>query len=191
MVSYAQPVAPTLPAPVGFDAEIQRLQLLLAAGLPWLAVSYGKAYRASRRAPGSGKALAYPEVYAGAGEYRDVLPNDNVAAQSFFYPVGPLSNPEREPQPGVQPLMQPCDLIFWVNLQRVDPTKTWRYEAELLVDVLRVLNDDGQARVVRVFTAAEEVFRGFAAELIPEAVLRQPYAGFRVALELNVLNVLC
>jgi hypothetical protein len=57
------------------------LQVQLAARLPWLQVSYGKAYWGSRRE--GGKAVYYPE-YAGSGEYRDVLPNDNVTSQSFF-----------------------------------------------------------------------------------------------------------
>ncbi len=35
------------------------------------------------------------------------------------------------------------------------------------------------------------MFRGFALELVSEQVLRQPCAGFRVQLELQVLNVLC
>ncbi|TPG66069.1 hypothetical protein [Hymenobacter nivis] len=190
MVSYAQPEAPTLPAPVGLDAEIQRLQLLLAAELSWLQVSYGKAYRGSRKAPG-GKVQYFPEVYAGKREYRDVLPNDNVAAQSFFYPTGPQANPNREPLPGTLSLQQPVDLIVWGNLEAIDPTKTWRYEAELVVDVVRVLNEDGRARIVRVVTQAEEVFRGFSPELLPAHQLRQPWAGFRVQMELNVGNVLC
>lgn len=190
MVSYTDPFAPTIDRPVGLDAEIQRLQLLLLAGLSWLQLSYGKAYRGSRKV--SGKVQYYPEVYAGQGEYRDVLPNDNVQAQSFFYPTGPALNPEREPQPGTLGFTQAVDLIFWLNLQRIDPTKKHRFESELLVDVARVLNEDGQARILRVFTAAEDVFKGFSLELVKqESALRQPYAGFRLSLEVQALNVLC
>ncbi|MGI4871388.1 MAG: hypothetical protein ACRYFX_09435 [Janthinobacterium lividum] len=191
MVSHTQPQAPTLPAPTGLDAEIQRLQLLLAAGLPWLQVSYGKAYRGSRKHPSTGKLLFYPEVYDGAREYRDVLPNDNVVAQSFFYPTSPAVNPEHEPLLGTLGFTQAVDLIVWANLERVDDTKTYRFENELVVDVLRVLNHDGGARVLRVFTTNEEVFRGFSVELVPEQALRQPFCGFRVQLELSVSNVLC
>jgi hypothetical protein len=155
-----------------------------------LQLSYGKAYRGSRKV--SGKAQYYPEVYAGKGEYRDVLPNDNVQAQSFFYPTGPALNPEREPLPGTLGFTQAVDLIFWVNLQRIDPTKQHRFEGELLVDVARILNEDGQARILRVFTAAEDVFKGFSLEAIKqESALRQPYAGFRLSLEVQALNVLC
>jgi hypothetical protein len=192
-VSYVNPKAPTLPHATGLDAEIQRLQLLLADEVLWLAVSYGKAYRATRRAGGAatGKLLPYPEVYDGQREYRDVLPNDNVQAQSFFFPTGPASNLVREPTPHSLGLAQPVDLIAWANLEKVDPTKNYRYEAELLADVLRVLVADGQALVTRVFTTPEDVFRGFAAELVPEKVLRAPYAGFRISLELTAQNVLC
>lgn len=193
MVSYVNPKAPTLPHATGFDEEIQRLQLLLAAALPWLAVSYGKAYRASRREGGApkGKLLYYPQVYDGQREYRDVLPNDNVQAQSFFFPTGPAVNPEREPLPGTLGFTMAVDLIVWANLALVDSTKDYRYEAELLQDVVRVLNQDGQSLITRVFTAPEEVFRGFSVEVVPEKVLKAPYAGFRISLELNVPNVLC
>jgi hypothetical protein len=192
MVSHTAPVAPTLEDPVGLDAEIQRLQLLLRDELTWLQVSYGKAYRASRKDPANPKKfLYYPEVYVGKREYRDVLPNDNVTSQSFFFPAGPAVNPGREPLPGTLGLTQACDLIFWANLERIDNEAPHRFEHELLLDVLRVLNNDGQARVLRAFTTNEEIFRGFSIELVPETVLRQPYAGFRIQLELSVLNVLC
>lgn len=192
-VSHVNPQAPTLPNAVGFDAEIQRLQLLLASRLPWLAVSYGKAYRASRREGGTpkGKLLYYPQVFDGGRDYRDVLPNDNVQAQSFFYPTGPAINLERAPVPGTLGFTLAVDLIVWANLERVDSTKPYRYEAELLQDMLKVLNADGAALVGRVFTAYEDVFRGFSVETVPEKVLKAPYAGFRISLELNLLNLLC
>jgi hypothetical protein len=192
-VSYTNPKAPTLPVATGFDAEIQRLQLLLASKLPWLQVSYGKAYRGSRREAGApkGKLLYYPQVYDGGREYRDVLPNDEVQAQSFFYPTGPAVNLTREPLPQTLGFTLPVDVIFWANLEKVDATKEYRYEAELLQDVLRVLNADGAALVGRVFTAYEDVFRGFSLEAIPEKQLKAPYAGFRISLELSLLNVLC
>ncbi|QNH60748.1 hypothetical protein [Hymenobacter sediminicola] len=189
MVYYQTPTAPTLPNPVGLDSEIQKLQLLLAERLGWLQVSYGKAYRHSEKR--NGKTLTLPKVYAGESEYRDVLPNDNVAAQSFFLPRDPASVSEaQEPMMGTLPLVQTVDYIVWGNLTRIDETKAYRFEAELQRDVLRVLNGAG-VLVQRVFTTPEEVFRGFSVELIPEHVLRHPYAGFRIQLELSTANVLC
>jgi hypothetical protein len=134
MVSYTDPFAPTIENPVGLDREIQRLQLLLLAQVPWLQLSYGKAYRGSRKQAGSGKLLYYPEVYAGGREYRDVLPNDNVQAQSFFYPTGPVVNAAREPIANTLGLTQAVDLICWANLERVHKGATHRIEHELLLD---------------------------------------------------------
>jgi|SRR6476661_1702557 len=187
-VSYTAPFAPTLPAPVGFDAEIQRLQLALAAELSWLAVSYGRATRGGKKQ--GNKLITFPEVYHGNGEYRDVLPNDNVAAQSFFYPRDPATNLADEPGPSVG-LRMDCDLIFWCNLKKIDPTKPYRFEAELLQDVLRVLNQEGGVLIKRVFTSAEEVYRGFSVDTVDEQFLRHPFCGFRIQLELHVLNMLC
>jgi hypothetical protein len=189
MVSYTQPTAPLLEEPVGLDAEIQRLQLLLLAELYWLQLSYGKAYRGSRK--NGNKTVYFPEVYHGVREYRDVLPNDNVQAQSFFYPTGPAVNANREPVPGTLGFKQSVDLIVWANLLKVDPSKNYRFEHELLLDVMRVLNEDGQARILRIFHANEDIFRGFSLELVPEKALRQPYCGFRIQLELERTNVLC
>jgi hypothetical protein len=191
MVSYTDPKPLIVERPVGLDYEIQRLQILLAQQLDWLTVSYGKAYRGSRKNASTGKTVYYPEVYAGGKEYRDVLPNDNVVAQSFFYPSGPYVNPQREPVPQTLGFTQACDLIVWANLEKVDPSKNYRFEHELLLDVVRVLNEDGQVRILRAFTANEDVFRGFGLDSVPEHTLRQPYCGFRVQLELNVPNVLC
>lgn len=190
MVSHTAPQAPIIASPVGLDAEIQRLQLLLLAELYWLQVSYGRAYRGSRLGPNK-KTVYFPEVYDGSREYRDVLPNDNVQAQSFFYPAGPAVNPDREPIPGTLTLTQACDLIVWANLEQVDKTKTYRFDHELLRDVLRVLNADGQVRVLRAFTANEDIFRGFGLDAVPEQALRQPFCGFRIQLELHATNILC
>ncbi|GAA3940409.1 hypothetical protein [Hymenobacter algoricola] len=188
MVSYLNPQAPTLPNPIGLDKEIQRVQLLLAAKLPWLQVSYGRAYRSGRK--DGTKTIYYPEVYDGEREYRDVLPNDNVSAQSFFYPRDPASNPDSAPTPLGLALNQPVDLIFWVNLRALDPAKDYRFEAELLRDVLRVLSNNSIA-VQRVYTTAEEVFKGFSMDVVAEQVFRMPYAGFRIQCELSLQNVLC
>ena len=57
--------------------------------------------------------------------------------------------------------------------------------------IVRILNEDGRARIVRIVTQAEEVFQGFSLELVPAHVLRQPYAGLRVQLELHMRNVFC
>lgn len=187
MVSYTTPIAPVLPHAAGLDAVIQRLQLLLAERLPWLSVSYGKAYRGSRRE--GTKTIYFPEVYDGGREYRDVLPNDNVQAQSFFYPRDPATTGASEPG-GPLSLNQTVDYVFWGNLERIEPGKDYRYEAELLAEVLAVLNEGG-ALVQRVYTSPEEVFRGFSVDTVVEQVLRQPFCGFRVTLELFVANVLC
>lgn len=188
MVSYSTPQAPALPNPIGLDAEIQRLQLRLKERLTWLQVSYGKAYRHSEKR--GGRQVYLPKVYDGGGEYRDVLPNDNVAAQSFFLPKDPATNPEREPMIGTVPLAQSVDFIFWGNLQRIDPTKSYRYDPELLRDVVKVLNEAG-VLVQRIYGAPEEVFRGFTVELIKDSVLQHPYAGFRIQLEVSTANLLC
>lgn len=70
-------------------------------------------------------------------------------------------------------------------------TKTYRFDHELLRDVLRVLNADGQVWVLRAFTANEYVFKGFGLDAVLEQALRQPFCGFRISLELSVTNVLC
>lgn len=189
MISYTAPQPLLIDNPVGLDHEIQRLQLLLQEQLPWLAVSYGKAYRGSRKV--NNKTVYFPEVYAGQKEYRDVLPNDNVVSQSFFFPAGPAVNTAREPLPGTLGFTQACDLILWANLEKVGASKNYRFEHELLLDVVRVLNEDGQVRILRVFTANEDIFRGFGLDSVSESALRQPNCGFRVQLELNVPNVLC
>ncbi|RSK29850.1 hypothetical protein [Hymenobacter metallilatus] len=188
MVSYSTPTAPTLPNPVGLDAEIQRLQLLLAQRLTWLQVSYGKAFRHSEKR--DGKTVYLPKVYAGAGEYRDVLPNDNVQAQGFFLPRDPAVTDLREPTPGTLPLTQGIEWIFWGNLQRIFSPEEHQYDGIILQEVLRVFTGAGTL-VQRVYTSFDEVFRGFTTDLVAAPVLQHPYAGFRIQLELHTPNVLC
>ncbi|MCC3156435.1 hypothetical protein LJ737_04255 [Hymenobacter sp. 15J16-1T3B] len=189
MVSYSAPTAPTLPNPVGLDAKIQQVQLALAAGLPWLAVSYGKAYRGSRSV--NSKTVYFPEVYHAAGEYRDVLPNDNVQAQSFLYPKDPASNLADEPSPVSMRFTVSVDIVFWYNLERIDPAKTYRFDQELKREVLQVLSRLGGLLVRKTYDSADEVFRGFSLDTVAPQCLRQPYGGFRISCDFTLDNVLC
>ncbi|MDF7810705.1 hypothetical protein [Hymenobacter sp. YC55] len=187
-VSYLTPDAPILPYAIGLDAEIQKLQLKLIERLNWLQVSYGKAYRHSEVR--DSKKVYLPKVYDGGGEYRDVLPNDNVVSQSFFLSKDPISVPGSEPAIGSVPLTQSLDYIFWGNLTLIDESKPYRFEAELLREVLEVFNSQG-VLVQRIYTTPEEVFRGFTVEMIKDKVLQHPYVGFRIQIDVNISNALC
>ncbi|SNC62267.1 hypothetical protein SAMN06265337_0636 [Hymenobacter gelipurpurascens] len=188
-VSYLNPQAPAIPSPVGLDKELQRLQQQMAT-LPWLQVAYGRAVRAGRTE--NNKTIYYPAVYDGKAEYRDVLPNDNITAHSFFYPTGPAVNPDAASlDMGTLQLTQGVDLIVHYHLPKVDPSKNYDFGPELQRDVLRVL-DQAAVPVLRVYTATEEVYRGFSLESVKaQQALRWPFGCFRVQLEISMLNVLC
>lgn len=189
MVSYLNPQAPVVPNPIGLDLEISTLQEQLSE-LSWLEVAYGRAVRAGRTE--GTKIVHYPAVYDGKAEYRDVLPNDNITAHSFFYPSGPAVNPDSQSlDMGTLSLTQQVDLIVHYNLRRIDETKPHDYSPELQRDVLRVL-DQAAVPVLRVYTAPEDVYRGFSLDSVKDQqALRWPYGCMRVQLEIFILNVLC
>jgi len=189
MVSYTAPVAALLPNPTGLDREIQTLQQHLVQRLPWLQLCYGRATRGARLE--EGKTVYFPEVYDGAGEYRDVLPNDEVRSQAFFCPRDPATLLPGS-LPGTADVRQTVDLIVWVNLQQVDAARPDRFELELKQQVLRALSlAPVGLQLQRTYDAPEQVYQSFSLSPVSTQCLRAPFAGFRIQLELTYTDSLC
>lgn len=192
-MSYLNPEILPIDSPIGLDRIIQELQEKLET-LPWLAKAFGRAWEFTEKTA-DGRVIRVPKVWQGTdqstgkGEYISVLPNDNITSQSFimaasaeewtdFQLFGPTTK-ERK-----------LKIIFWFNLNEIDPNKDYIFTEELKADVEKLLKSFPHTKSIDSFTdeRAEDVFEGYinsgsgtlsTADDDVNVYLIHPYAGFR------------
>jgi hypothetical protein len=193
MNSYKDPNAPLIANPVNLDRPIQTLQLALAAGLPWLQKAYGRAYESVKRDQ-AGNKIIYPQVWQGPGlDLLEVMPNDNLVAQSFFKVEDPVEAVEFRPD-GFSTMRARVSLIVWFNLQMIDSTIDYSYGEVLKADIQRVLSrsmifEPGDSiKVLRIWETAKNVFNGYTLTEISDQNLVYPCGGFRFECDLTFIE---
>jgi len=83
-------------------------------------------------------------------------------------------------------------VIFWCNLELVDPAKTYDYTSELISEVLDVLASQG-AIVTETETRPENIFNNYSAlqQELKQHLMRS-YSGFKITFEVpTTLNDTC
>jgi hypothetical protein len=180
------PTIPTLPDPIGIDFAIQRLQQSIGT-LEWLGKSFGRAWTIPRQV--LNEKVVEPMCYQGTKEYYPVLPNDALKSYSFWRVSGGRSAEEYRPNMntgGAFIFKDSVDLIVWVNLKRIDPTKNYIFKEELIRDVMVKLNRDPNVEVVRVYDdKADEIFKGYSLKPQHRDLLMYPFDAFRIEMFLS------
>jgi len=167
------------PALYGLDYTIERLRSNLTA-LPWLEYAFHRAYSFKR----------VPMVYIGNKEYFTVLPNDFAKSFCFFIGRGPDSIPDNAPQLGWTAVFEKSvDLIFYLNLDRIDSAKDYIYTEQLKLEVLRIIQRTPGCKALNIYNETlEDVYSGFTLKEVNDNLLKKPYAGLRFNLQLRYEN---
>ena len=163
------PIAPTIPNPIGLDAEIQDLQLAFAS-LPWLTKSFGRAREVNK----------IPMVYQGTSEYYPAMPNDALRAYSSFRLNLDKRANDYMDSDTLLFFTAPVDMIFWANLRSIDNSKDYVFTEELIRDVLAILAQNVNVTVVRIWDERpEDIFKNYEISKHRD-LLMYPYAAFRI-----------
>lgn len=181
-MTYANPTILAITNPIGLDRVIEDLRNDLST-IPWLEKCFGRAWTFSEKdeTDETRKAkLKVPKCYTSEGEYLNVLPNDNLIAQSFiaceseerwmaYVNTGPDNPKERN-----------LNIIFWVNLKQIDPNKEYIFTEELKKDVEKVIRPNPYVKSINSFfdEKPEDVFAGYDINKDSQ-YLMYPYAGMR------------
>lgn len=180
------PTIPVLPNPVGIDLAIQRLQQSLAT-LAWLGKSFGRAWTIPRQV--LNEKVVEPMCYQGTKEYYPVLPNDALKSYSFWRVSGGRSAEEYRANMntgGMFLFKDPVDLIVWLDLKAIDPSKNYIFKEELIRDVMVKLNRDPNVEVLKVYDdKADEIFKGYSLKQHHRDLLMYPYDAFRIEMNLS------
>lgn len=186
-MSHKNPVITLIPSPIGLDAVIQSLQIDFSA-LTWLEKSFGRAWEFKEIK--DGRIVKVPKVYMGKKEYFNVLPNDNIKAQSFIAVRGQEKwDLDYQAYTG-NGLERELSAIFWFNLKWIDPTKDYIFTERLKTEVAQIIRANKYVKVISNYydERVEDVFDGYidgsqgGAYSIDDhktQYLMYPYSGFR------------
>lgn len=177
--------------PYLFDKVIHELQQALKNGLPWLDHSFGRAERLVKTV--DGKRIYTPNVYKGAEQYEQILPDDRHGCYSFFVlhePQEVLNRMQMEVR-----IKTPFSLIMWVDMRKVeqemrmpDERNTEYIKEQVLSVIATAFLKKGSVSVARIYEKAENVFDGFSLDEVDNQYLMSPFAGFRFYGEMIVTN---
>lgn len=186
-MTYVQPFVPLIPNAINADLALQKLQLALAEGLPWLDYSFHKATVNHMQKADSAEEWVYPEVYDGNGGYINVEPNNHYAAHSYFQVLDGEEPVSWLPyQRGSFTL--PAELIVLFNLDKVKAKQGYpyahRFTEELKSQILHVLRDNG-AQLRRIYETPAEVFRGYSYNQLERQTFRHPEGGFKFVFDVH------
>lgn len=191
MISFKNPLVPIIVDPVNIDIPIQELQISLADGLPWLEKSFGRSWESVRKDT-DGKIWTYPEVWQGpATDLLNCMPNDNLKSQSFFKVEEPINIVYYQDARYAR-MNAVINIIFWFNLEVIDPDLDYRFIELLKGHAQRVLTNTqfstADFEILRIWEGANNVFKGYTIDQFKNQELVHPWGGFRFECNLNFLE---
>lgn len=174
---------PTVPKPENpalLDKVIVQIQDLLKLKLAWLDYSFGRAQRLVTKR--DGKEYFYPGVHIGAGEYRNVLPDQSLGNYSFFTIDDP--QPIEFFRNSFNTIKAKYSLVFWFNLDSIFAGSDDRNTEEIKAQILGILTRDlhltvGTIDIESISERAENIYKGYSLKEIDSQFLMQPFAGIR------------
>lgn len=163
---------------IGIDKTITELQSALGQ-ISWLTKCFHRAYRHYEIS--GKKTLTIPKTWEANNEWYNNLPNDNLAATAFFYPIGDEQPTEFNPHVDLFFTQDVC-LIVWVNTSKLPGHTTGPSLAKEKADVLGVLsNHDLVTNIASVVDkSADDIFKPFTIDDPQNHFTMLPFAGFRI-----------
>lgn len=187
------PIIPLIPNPVGLDAKIQKLQIAIGAGLPWLAHSFGRATPAYIKGPGAGDAVQVrPQVYMGGNRYAPVEPNDRWAGHSFIQATQP-ERPVDYQKFQANTYATQVELVVLFNLTLIEQEMAYGYSHRFVEEVKQqikmVLRRLPEFEVVAVYDSPREVLAGYTYDGHAHQTFRHPEGGYKFVLNVAYVEL--
>lgn len=185
MRQHPTPIKDTVPYildnPVGIDRIVKVLQSDLLT-IPWIEKSFNRAVMMS--AIENDTPRTFPKCWVSDGQDEfEMIANDNWDAYTFFYSSGNETTLDPEEQDDYQ-FEQKLSLYLWVNLDRVDDSKTYDYLPELKQQVLSVIESaslisDDAILLTDIDETPSTVYDGFTVDIDKLQLIYYPYRAIR------------
>lgn len=190
MQSYHNPQVYNIQNPKGLDFAISKLQAKLSA-LSFLELIYGRAYvqQQQKTAEEKNKPLKrmgteyFPETWGKNYEPVNCMPNDNVKGMCFFLQRDPGVQASNNAQilPNQLSIRQPISAIFWLNLQKIDRTKKYKYSEELKQLIIYQLTREASFSFDQTYEDLRRVYDPFnITDNVYDKYVKPPYYALRV-----------
>lgn len=176
MSDYTKTTPPVKQNPMGIEEPITSLQLALQT-MPWLDVSYGRAFLV----PEEGSSQQIPVVYTGGRQHKSVVPNGNLKSQSFIAVIGPERFIDFDRNTNSQTKEADISIIFWVNFEKIDITESDFFRELLKNDIEEILAFNQY--IISIDEVIDEdafkIFAGYDINIRERETMMWPYGGFR------------
>lgn len=167
------------PSTAGLDQVITKLQTALG-GLSWLQKSFGRAYLMAEKTE-AGAQVRYPKVYIGSKEYFNVMPNDRLSAFSWHIGLRDETLDITNPLQSASFIQKRLASIFFLKLDRIDPSKDYIFTEELKEQILQIYQAVPGVLVQNIWMeSVQEVYTGFNIREISEDLFYYPFQGIRI-----------
>ena len=174
---------------IGIDQTITVLQNALSQ-INWLTKCFHRAYLHHEIL--NKRTLNIPKTWEAGNEWYNNLPNDNLAAQAFFFPMGDEIVDNFDPH--VDPdFSQEIALIVWANTNKLTAHTTGPSLAREKADVLAILNNHDLVIGITsiVDRSAEDIFEPFSIDDPKNHFTMLPFAGFRINFTVKFDYTIC
>lgn len=193
MIAYNNPVVKLMDAPAGIDAQIQAIQLIIADKCPWLQVVWGRAFTQEethvRQLQATRNRVFYPECYQTGFEPVNVMPNDNVDAQLFFYTRDPRAAFNDYQANELNFYTHPVSLIVWAQLKKVfDANIDQRRTEELIRSVNDALRVCAGVKITNIYEQWDNIYSGYTVLEDYRQYMKPPYTAFRIDFTIDFIE---
>ncbi len=185
------PVQPTLVTPTLFDKAFDEIGDVLMTNLTWLANSYRQAEKIPVQRE---KRVTYePHVFVGRqnykNEYLNVLPDEHLQNHCFFIIEDGQEITERKGVLG--DFFGRYSIIFWWDYRTVYPTDHLQRTIEnvkrdILVILAKTAFKTSSITLEKVWTEANNIYRGFETQEAKQQFLMRPYGGLRIEGQIKI-----
>lgn len=177
----------------GLDKKISEISDKLS-DIIWLSISHNRAWNLPESRDGG--LFRQPRIYSGLKDYWNVMPNDDQDAFSFMIGIGPALPVGDNIQPFSKPIRwtKRLDLIFFLDLSKINSSKEYVYTEELNEEILTILSTIPGVLVQQIWMEdIRDVYEGFDLSEIELEHLYYPKAGIRYELEVSYVieDLLC
>ena len=157
------------------ESKIQTLRQAFDTALTWLDNSYPLVLL------GVVEDETIPLVYLSGADSYDLRPNDDVDSYCFFEFYG--YTPGDDQDMGVYDFA----VVFWLDLTKVNTSRTQDYTWNLISHVLKVMRDN---KCYNMSVSLDDIFDRYSFDLDKQQLMRR-YSGFRVSFNMYGVNAFC
>ena len=157
------------------ESKVQTLRRAFATNMTWLDNTYPLVMIHTLEDE------TVPLVYVSGTDSVDLRPDDSVDSYCFFEFYG--YSPGDANEMGIYNL----GVVFWVDLEKIDTTKTQDYTWNLISHTLKVMEAN---ECYNMSVTTDNIFDRYTFDLDKQQIMRR-YSGYKITFDMYGINTFC